>query len=48
MNEKITDLKEDIKNLSDRVDKHNSVVERMAVAEEHIHHMEKEIDEIKK
>ena len=48
MNEKITDIKEDIKNLSDRVDKHNSVVERMAVAEEHIQHMEKEIDEIKK
>lgn len=46
--EQIKAIKDDIKMLSTRVDKHNSVVERMAVAEEHIGHMEKEIDEIKK
>ncbi|MGM9544162.1 MAG: hypothetical protein ACI3T9_04200 [Romboutsia timonensis] len=36
MDEKINDIKDDIKVLSERVDKHNNLVERMAVVEEHI------------
>nr|DAL72395.1 MAG TPA: cell division protein [Caudoviricetes sp.] len=36
INEKIKDLKEDIQILSNRVDRHNNLVERMAIVEEHI------------
>ena len=36
MDEKIKDLKKDIAVLSDRVDRHNNLVERMAIVEEHI------------
>lgn len=36
MDEKIKDLKKDIAILSDRVDRHNNLVERMAIVEEHI------------
>lgn len=36
MDEKIKDLKKDIAVLSDRVDHHNNLVERMAIVEEHI------------
>ena len=39
--EQIRGVKEDIKVLSDRVNKHNNLVERMAVAEEKIKHIEK-------
>ena len=38
--EKIRDLKEDIKILSERVDKHNNLVNRMYVVEEKIKHLE--------
>ena len=34
INEKIKDIKEDIQTLSDRVSKHNNLVERMAVVEQ--------------
>ena len=40
MDEKITDIKEDIKNLSDRVDKHNNLIERMAIVEQRIKNLE--------
>ena len=36
MDEKIKDLKKDIETLSDRVNRHNNLVERMAIVEEHI------------
>ena len=36
MDEKIKDIKEDIQTLSNRVNKHNELVERMAVVEEQI------------
>lgn len=36
MDEKIKDIKEDIATLSDRVDRHNNLVERMAIVEEHL------------
>lgn len=44
INEKIKDLKEDIQILSNRVDRHNNLVSRMSVVEEHI----KMLDEINK
>ena len=34
MDEKIKDIKEDIQTLSDRVSKHNNLVERIAVVEQ--------------
>ena len=40
MDEKITDIKEDIKKLSDRVDKHNNLIERMAIVEEKLKNLE--------
>ena len=40
MDEKIKDIKEDIKVLSERVNKHNNLVERMAVVEEKVKHIE--------
>ena len=40
MDEKITDIKEDIKNLSDRVVKHNNLIERMAIVEQRIKNLE--------
>lgn len=48
MDEKIKDIKDDIKILSERVNKHNNLISRMAVAEDHIHHIEKDVDELKK
>jgi hypothetical protein len=44
MDEKIKDLKKDIETLSDRVNRHNDLVERMAIVEEHIKMSEKERD----
>ena len=40
MDEKIKDIKEDIKILSERVNRHNNLVERMAVVEEKVKHIE--------
>ena len=40
INEKIKDIKEDIQILSDRVSKHNNLVERMAVVEQKIRNLE--------
>ena len=40
MDEKITDIKEDIKKLSNRVDKHNNLIERMAIVEEKLKNLE--------
>ena len=40
MDEKIKDIKEDIQTLSERVSKHNSLVERMAVVEQKIRNLE--------
>ena len=40
MDEKITDIKEDIKKLSDRVDKHNNLIERMAIVEQRLKNLE--------
>ena len=40
MEEKIKDIKEDIKNLSDRVDKHNNLIERMAIVEQRLKNLE--------
>ena len=40
MDEKITDIKDDIKVLSDRVDKHNNLIERMAVVEQKLKNLE--------
>lgn len=40
MDEKITDIKEDIKKLSDRVDKHNNLIERMAIVEQKLKNLE--------
>ena len=40
INEKIKDIKEDIQTLSDRVSKHNNLVERMAVVEQKIRNLE--------
>ena len=44
INEKIKDLKKDTETLSDRVNRHNNLVERMAIVEEHIKMSEKERD----
>lgn len=44
MDEKIKDLKKDIETLSDRVNRHNNLVERMAIVEEYIKMSEKERD----
>ena len=40
MDEKITDIKEDIKTLSNRVDKHNNLIERMAIVEQRLKNLE--------
>ena len=40
MNEKIKDIKEDIKVLSDRVDRHNNLIERMAIVEQKLKNLE--------
>ena len=48
MDEKIKDIKEDISVLSNRVDKHNNLIERMAIVEDRINHIEKDIDKLKK
>ena len=48
MDEKIKDIKEDISVLSNRVDKHNNLVERMAIVEDRMNHIEKDIDKLKK
>ena len=47
MDEKIKDIKEDISVLSDRVNKHNNLIERMAIVEDRINHIEKDIDKLK-
>ena len=48
MDEKIKDTKEHISILSNRVDKHNNLVERMAIVEDRMNHIEKDIDKLKK
>ena len=48
MDEKIKDIKEDISVLSNRVNKHNNLIERMAIVEDKINHIEKDIDKLKK
>ena len=48
MDEKIKDIKEDISVLSNRVDKHNNLIERMAIVEDRMSHIEKDIDKLKK
>lgn len=48
MDEKIKDIKENISILSNRVDKHNNLVERMAIVEDRMNHIEKDIDKLKK
>lgn len=48
MDEKVKDIKEDISVLSNRVDKHNSLIERMAIVEDRMNHIEKDIDKLKK
>ena len=40
MDEKIKDIKEDIKVLSDRVNRHNNLIERMAIVEEKLKSLE--------
>ena len=40
LDEKIKDIKDDIKTLSDRVDKHNNLIERMAIVEEKLKSLE--------
>ena len=40
LDEKIKDIKDDIKVLSDRVDKHNNLIERMAVVEQKLKNLE--------
>ena len=40
IDEKIKDIKEDIKVLSDRVDRHNNLIERMAIVEEKLKSLE--------
>lgn len=40
MDEKIKDIKEDIKVLSDRVDRHNNLIERMAIVEQKLKNLE--------
>ena len=48
MDEKINDIKEDIKVLSERVNKHNNLIERMGIVEDRVNHIEKDIDKLKK
>ena len=48
MDEKIKDIKEDIKVLSERVDRHNNLIERMGIVEDRMNHIEKDIDKLKK
>ena len=48
MDEKIKDIKEDIKVLSERVNKHTNLIERMGIVEDRINHIEKDIDKLKK
>lgn len=45
--EKIKELKKDISTLSTRVDKHNNLVERMAIVEQSTKSAHKRIDDIK-
>ena len=40
MDEKIKDIKDDIKILSERVSKHNNLIERMAIVEQKIKNLE--------
>ena len=40
LDEKIKDIKDDIKVLSDRVDKHNNLIERMAIVEQKLKNLE--------
>ena len=40
MDERIKDIKEDIQTLSNRVSKHNNLVERMAVVEQKVKNLE--------
>ena len=40
MDEKIKDIKDDIKVPSDRVDKHNNLIERMAIIEQKLKNLE--------
>ena len=40
MDEKIKDIKEDIKILSERVDRHNNLIERMAIIEQKVKNLE--------
>ena len=40
LDEKIKDIKDDIKTLSDRVDKHNNLIERMAIVEQRLKNLE--------
>ena len=46
LEERMTDLKDDIKTLSNRVDKHNNLVERMVVVEQSTKSAHKRIDEV--
>lgn len=46
MEEKIRELKEDLTTLSQRVDKHNNLVERMALVEASTKSAHKRIDEM--
>ena len=48
MDEKIKDIKDDIKVLSERVNKHNNLIERMGIVEDRMNHIEKDIDKLKK
>lgn len=47
MQEQIKEVKENIQTLSARVDKHNNLVERMAVAENTLSSQQQQIDELK-
>lgn len=46
MQEQIKDLKQDINTLSNRVDKHNNLIERMAIVEQSTKSAHHRIDEI--
>ena len=48
MDEKIKDIKDDIKILSERVNKHNNLIERMGIVEDRMNHIEKDSDKVKK
>ena len=47
MQEQIKEIKGDISTLSTRVDKHNNLVERMAIVEQSTKSAHKRIDDIK-